>query len=105
MRTTILMAFIFLAVLTGCKKSTSNNNSYTPSCTGATKSWVSDVKPLMDVNCISCHSSYSAYSSVFSAKSTIRSKIVDGSMPTNGTLSTDQKNNIVCWIDNGAPNN
>jgi len=26
-------------------------------------------------------------------------------MPLNATLTATQKNAILCWIDNGAPNN
>jgi hypothetical protein len=30
---------------------------------------------------------------------------VGGSMPKNSTLTNDQKDKIICWIDAGAPNN
>jgi hypothetical protein len=26
-------------------------------------------------------------------------------MPQNGSLTSSEKNAIICWIDNGAPNN
>ncbi|NVO04250.1 MAG: hypothetical protein HXX09_16275 [Bacteroidetes bacterium] len=106
MKTKVIMAIVIVAFMAGCKKnSTTDNSSYTPSCSGATKSWITDVKPLMDSYCVNCHSSYGSYSSVSNSKTNIRSRIVSGSMPQSGSLSTDQKDKIVCWIDNGAPNN
>ena len=95
-----LIGIICLLIIIECKKDT----SYTPSCTGATKSFKTDVQPIFQSYCTQCHN-FSRYSQISGSSSAIRSKIVDGSMPQNATLSTDQKNNIVCWIDNGAKNN
>lgn len=100
---TLTFAFIF-TFITCKKKETSTSSSYTPTCNG-TKSYSVDVKPLMQSYCVSCHSSYSSYSSVKSSASSIRSSIVSGSMPKGTSLSDDQKNKIVCWIDAGSPNN
>jgi hypothetical protein len=100
-RNLIFVLFVSLAMLGSCKKDT----VYTPDCTGGTKSFATDVLPLIQNNCESCHASYSNYSQISGSKSSIRSKIVDGSMPPGASLSTDQKNIIVCWIDNGALNN
>jgi hypothetical protein len=85
-----------------CKKDFS---TYTPDCSGTAKSYATDVSPLFSSKCNGCHSNYSSYSGVLSDKSSIRSSIVSGSMPKNGSLTDAEKNNIVCWIDNGAPNN
>jgi len=87
-----------------CTKTTTGP-SYTPDCTGAVKSFTSDVRPLIQSSCAGCHSNFSSYSQISAAKTSIRSKIVSGSMPQGGSLSDTQKNIIVCWIDNGAPNN
>jgi len=95
-----LIGIISILIIIECKKDT----SYTPSCTGATKSFKNDVQPIFQSYCTQCHN-FSTYSQISGSSSAIRSKIVDGSMPQNATLSTDQKNNIVCWIDNGAKNN
>ncbi|MEI8136372.1 MAG: hypothetical protein WCH21_03495 [Bacteroidota bacterium] len=95
------LAFIFF----NCKKNTTTTpNVYASSCSG-TKSFLTNVSPLIQSNCVSCHSSYSTYAGVKSASSSIRSSIVNGSMPKGGSLTDDQKNNIVCWIDAGALNN
>jgi len=102
MKTKIILAILCIAFIESCKKS---SQTYTPSCTGAAKSWATDVKPLLSANCVSCHSSFSNYTTVSNSLSTIRSKVVDGSMPQSSSLTSTQKDIIVCWIDNGAKNN
>lgn len=107
MKKIAIITISFAIGFTACKKNkttTSTAAVFTPSCNG-TKSYASNVSPLIQSNCVSCHSQYSSYSGVKSASSSIRNVIVNGSMPKNGSLSDDQKNAIVCWIDAGAANN
>jgi hypothetical protein len=95
-----------------CKKS--HSGSYTPSCTGTTPKFSTDAGPLIASSCATsgCHASGSSngpgaltnYTQIKSASAAIRSAVVDGSMPENSTLSTAQRNSIVCWIDGGAAN-
>lgn len=103
----LTLSITLTLILVNCKKKNTTSNttiSYTPNCS-ATKSYSINVSPLIQSNCVSCHSQYNSYSGVKSAASSIRNVIVNGSMPKNGSLSEDQKNNIVCWIDAGAANN
>jgi len=104
MKTTVILIIFSVAIFSGCKKS-STSTPFTPTCTGATKSWVNDVKPVLTSSCSNCHASFTTYSTVYNDRDNIRSKIIDGSMPQSGTLTTDQKNIVICWIDNGSPNN
>jgi hypothetical protein len=94
-----------LIIFSACKKSSTSAKStvYTPNCSG-TKSFKNDVLPILNSSCNSCHS-YSTYQSVTSVASTIRSDVANGSMPQNSALSNSQKDAILCWIDNGMPNN
>ncbi|MFM7510308.1 MAG: hypothetical protein ACKO33_00865 [Bacteroidota bacterium] len=48
---------------------------------------------------------YTNYTVVQSAASQIKSSVVSGSMPRNGTLTAAEKSIITCWVDNGAKNN
>lgn len=98
-----IFSFCFLTLIVTCKKS-NTSTSYTPSCSG-TKSYSTQVAPLISSYCASCHNSYNTYSQAKASASSIRNSIVNGSMPKGTSLSTDQKNNIVCWIDAGCPNN
>jgi hypothetical protein len=110
-------AFIVLTVfgvLFACSKSTDSTSSV--DCSGTTKSFSSDVNPIIQATCATnsaCHGSGSnngpgellTYSEIFNARSSIRSAVLSGSMPKTGSLTTAQKNAIICWIDNGAANN
>jgi len=88
----------------------------TVDCSGTAKSFSTDVNPIIQATCTTnsgCHGSGSnngpgellTYSEIFSSRSSIRSAVASGSMPKTGSLTTAQKNAIICWIDNGAPNN
>ena len=104
MNKTVFGLIVCIVILGACSKSTTNP-SYTPDCSSATKSYSTDVLPVFQSSCNGCHSNFSNYAQIAADKAAIRSKIVDGSMPKSSSLSTTQKNNVVCWIDNGAQNN
>jgi hypothetical protein len=104
-----------LVLLIACTKST-NNVSRAVDCSGVVKSFSTDVNPIIQSNCATnsgCHGSGSTngpgelltYSEISNAKSAIRSAVISGTMPKNGSLTTAQINSIACWIDNGASNN
>jgi hypothetical protein len=103
-----------MCCMESCKKSADNNSS--GNCDGTAKSFVVDVTPVMQASCAfdsDCHGSGStsgpgpllSYPEVFSARAIIRSAIVSGEMPKDGSITTSEKNAIICWIDNGALNN
>jgi hypothetical protein len=79
------------------------------------KAFAADVNPIIQSVCNqpSCHAAGSTngpgpltnYAQVFNARSRIRPAIASGAMPQGTSLSTAQKNSILCWIDSGAPNN
>lgn len=113
----ILVSVTLIISCTKGSDSTSNGGggNYTPSCTGTAKSFSADVFPIFQNVCSAsgCHNSGSSngpgaltnYNQIFSARRDIRAAVLSGEMPENSTLSTAQKNNIICWIDSGAPNN
>ncbi len=88
----------------------SGNNT---ACSGPVKSFVADVSPIFQAACAACHGAGSTfgpgtlitYDQIFNARTSIRSNVSSGRMPLNGSLTAAQKNAIICWIDNGAPNN
>jgi hypothetical protein len=93
-----------IAFVAGCQKD-SLTGSYTPTCDGTAKSYANDVAPLIRSYCSECHSEYSTYARLSASASKVRSEIVSGKMPEGITLTTAQKDAIVCWIDNGSLNN
>jgi hypothetical protein len=116
MKQTILLPALLVLLAVSCKKKdkSSDSDSYTPECSGAAPKFAANVAPLIQANCAtaSCHATGSmngpgaltSYASVKNASAAIRASVVSGSMPKNSSLSTEQRNTIVCWIDAGANN-
>jgi hypothetical protein len=120
----ILIVLISVSGLViSCSKSDSGSSASdggttggtTTNCTSVPQSFITDVNPIIQSFCNNpgCHNSGSTngvgpltnYNQVFASRTAIRSAISSGTMPLGATLSTAQKNSIVCWIDNGANNN
>jgi hypothetical protein len=92
----------FSLLISACKK---DDKNYEPDCNGPAKTYALDVKPAITANCVSCHSQYNTYNGVKNDAAAIRSSIANGSMPKGKKMSDADKNNVICWIDAGAPNN
>ncbi|MFI5129544.1 MAG: hypothetical protein ACHQFX_06110 [Chitinophagales bacterium] len=117
----ILMAMILLpiAIIVSCSKGDQVNNGgggMNVDCNTVTnKDYAAHVNPIIQSFCNQqdCHDvagtngpgPLTNYAQVFSARFVIRDAIVSGAMPKNATLTTAQKNSIICWIDSGAQNN
>lgn len=102
-----------LSISSACKK---KGVDFIPDCNGAPKSFSTDVRPIILASCginSGCHGAGSnngvgellTYSKIFDVRSEIRSSVASGDMPLNGSLTSTEKNAILCWIDAGAPNN
>ena len=118
----IWVAATVAVVLFACSKSVdstnkdTNNNRGSIDCSNVAKSFLVDVNPIIQSTCAtgsSCHGTGSlngpgelrTYSEISNAHAEIRSAILSGLMPKNGSLTSTQKNTIICWVDNGALNN
>ena len=111
----ITASLIFIiSIFISCSKD-DNNGSSLDCSTITNKAFAADVNPIIQNSCnvAGCHASGSFngpgaltnYTEVFNARARIRPAIASGRMPQGGSLSTAQKNSILCWIDGGAPNN
>ena len=118
----ILVSFLLIA---SCSKSsgdggggvsTGGGSSTTINCTGVASAFAADVKQIIQSTCATdatCHGAGSAngpgplltYAQISAAASLIKPAVASGTMPKTGTLTTAQKNSIICWINGGAPNN
>ena len=105
MRKVFVGVLISFGLLTGCSKISNSNGSYTPSCSGAIKSYKTDVAPLIRTYCSGCHSNFSTYANLSADRNNVSGMIESGSMPRGSGLSSAQKDAIICWISSGAPNN
>ena len=122
----ILFALIITFFLLSCSKGGSSGGGSTAggggggggttvNCSSVPKTFAIDVSPVIQSFCniSSCHNAGSTngpgpltnYTQVFNSRITIRAAVLSGSMPQNATLSASQKNSILCWIDDGGPNN
>lgn len=110
MKTKCFFAAIIIAgMVVSCKKDSdspenSSQSGYTPDCSSA-KSFSAQVLPLIQSRCSSCHGQYSNYAQIKASASAIRTSVANGSMPKGSTLTKEQKDIIVCWVDAGAPEN
>jgi len=115
------VVLIVAAVLFACSNSDTTvkndgNTGGSIDCGNVPKSFSVDVNPIIQTTCAtgsSCHGTGSnngpgallTYSAIANAHADIRSAILSGLMPKTGSLSSAQKNTIICWIDNGSSNN
>src|SRR4030095_3519375 len=92
-----LLAGAVFSVLFSCSKSGGDAATNSIDCTGAAKSFSSDVNPIIQSTCATnagCHGAGSrngpgellTYSQAFGARSTIRSAVLSGLMPQTGSL-------------------
>src|SRR6187401_2638888 len=118
----ILAAFLLIA---SCSKGGSDDpggggggggGGGSVNCTGVASAFAADVNPIIQSTCATdatCHGAGSAngpgplltYTQISGASVTIKTAVASGTMPKTGSLTTAQKNSIICWINAGAPNN
>lgn len=105
-----ILAWIFLM---SCE---SNDSNTAISCNGTEILFSVEVSPIIQTSCAtnsSCHATGSSkgpgplvtYAQIYSARAEIKSAVNSGRMPQGSTLTSTQKNSIICWIENGAANN
>ena len=75
-------------------------------------SFSTTISPIISSNCAisGCHNGsqfpdFRNFSNIQSNASNIKSRTSSGSMPLGGSLTQQQKDNIACWVDDGALNN
>lgn len=109
----VVLITVVIGILVGCSKS--GGTDVPDNCENVAKSWAADVNPLIQTYCnqAACHDAASSngpgpltnYAQVFAARTLIKDQVANGLMPQNTTLTSAQKQSIICWIDSGAPNN
>ena len=122
MKKSILVVLAAFLLVASCSKGGSEepggggNGGGTVNCTGVPSTFATTVNPIIQSTCATdatCHGTGSAngpgplltYSQIFAARINIKTAVGNGTMPKTGTLSTTQKNSIICWVDAGGPNN
>jgi len=86
---------------------------------GGTVSYITEVKPIVDTSCAitGCHNgdngadkNWTVFSNFQSKSSNVKDRITrppgaPGHMPLVGSITVDQIQAIVCWVDQGAQDN
>lgn len=112
MKTLLLVFVIGVLIANACSKT---KTVASIDCSTA-KSWSSDVSPVILSSCSyssGCHASGSSkgpgalvtYQQVYNNRAAVRSSVVSGRMPEQGSLSAAALSAIVCWFDAGAAEN
>lgn len=84
-----------------------------------TISFANDIKPIIDTSCAltGCHNgdngadrNWTVFNNFQSKRANVKDRITrppgtPGHMPAKGSLTTDQIQTIVCWVDQGGLNN
>ncbi len=86
-------------------------------CSGLSFKFSTDIKPIINTTCafvVVCHGTGSinkggpltTYTEIFNKRAEIKIQVVSGSMPQPPiTISAEDKQKLICWLDSGAPNN
>ncbi len=119
----LFLAIIIIASQVGCSKSSDggyggggSNNPPTTNCNGNNPSFANDVFPLMQTKCATnsgCHGAgstnsggpFTSYALINAKASNIKSQVSSGNMPKTGSITSTEKNTIICWVNNGATDN
>ena len=121
----IIATLAVLVIITSCSKSGgstdnggggSGGGGGTVNCAGVASSFSTNVNPIIQSTCAtdaSCHGAGSAngpgplltYTQISNARIAIKTAVGNGTMPKTGSLTTAQKNSIICWVDGGGLNN
>lgn len=112
----LLIICVVLCIVSCSKNSGGNPAPTVDPCAGLSFKFSTDVQPIINTTCANsanCHGvgsvnsggPLSDYNSIFNKRSNIKFQVENGLMPKTGSITADQKNKIICWINSGAPNN
>ena len=111
--------FLLVLSLSNCKKDDTNSGG-SPDCGSLPHAYSTDIKPIVLNNCAisGCHVSGGSGPGDFTTYQALANAATNGSlkdrviikkdMPPSSsgkTLTQEQRDKILCWINDGAPNN
>lgn len=121
MKKNILAFFGVLLVIASCSKGgdgggNGGGGGGGTNCSGVSAAFAANVNPIIQSTCATdatCHGAGSGngpgplltYTQIFNNRAAIKTSVAAGTMPKVGSLTTAQKNTIICWVDAGGPNN
>lgn len=123
MKKGILVSLAAFFIIASCSKSTDGGGGGnggggggSVNCSGVPSAFAANVNPIIQSTCATdatCHGAGSlngpgpllTYTQISGARVAIKTAVGNGTMPKTGSLTTAQKNTIICWVDAGGPNN
>lgn len=103
--------FLLLVFFTSCLTNVEEDMTELEPNACADITFATTVKPIIDANCIQCHGSggtlpeLTTHSLLQLHAGSVKSEVVSREMPKQGSLTQDEIDAIVCWVDDGALNN
>jgi len=115
----IMLALASITLWPGCGKDDDNPSGPACNISGATFSYTSNIKGIIDRHCISCHApgtgvagadntdfrSYEGMKSHLDAGHVLERVVIDKDMPQGGGMTQAERDSINCWIQAGYPKN
>ena len=104
----LLLSVFFASCLTNVEEATIEEEE-PDACADIT--FATNVKPIIDANCIQCHGSggnsphLTSYSFINASAASVKDAVASRRMPQGGSLTQNEIDAIVCWVENGALNN
>ena len=105
----LLISVFFASCLTNVEETIVEEQEEVDPC--ADISFATNVKPIIDANCIGCHGvggnspNLTSYALVSASASSVKGAVVSGRMPQGGSLTQEEIDAIACWVDSGALDN
>ena len=111
-----ILIICVVVFIISCSKGSGGNPVPPDPCAGLSFKFSTDVQPIFNTTCTNssnCHGAGSnnsggpltGYNLVFAKRAEIKFQVSGGFMPKAGSITAEQKNKIICWINSGAPNN
>ncbi len=106
----LLFAVLTSLILVSCDNNVEEQITETIVECNPDTSFATQVKPIIDNNCIECHNGNQFpdlrnFEGIRNNASRVRAQVVSRRMPIGGSLSNEEIEIIRCWIDSGALNN
>jgi hypothetical protein len=118
---TFISGLLLVISVNSCSKSDSGGTVTPPpppvttNCSGINPSFSTEIFPLIQAKCATsgCHNAgstnqggpFTSYALINAKSANIKTQVASGAMPKTGSLTTAEKNTIICWVNNGAANN
>ncbi len=112
----VVELFFILFLFISCNNPKTTGSDTPAFCDEISAHYATDIIPIITTHCqmgSNCHSTGSKniggeltdYDKIFARRAAIRMAIYSGKMPQTGSITSEQKKKIICWIDNGALKN